>query len=158
MLAFNIDLSEVVSPPGGVWHTFNDFFIRELLPSARPIARPDDDAVLVSPADCRLAVFPTCLDATRVWIKGDAFTIRELLGEPGAHLVPLFASGSIIVARLAPQDYHRQVKLVLHMPTANPLTLLLLSCVDAGEQSNLSPTSAFCIVRFTYRTHIHILP
>ena len=42
------------------WPTFNAFFSRRLRPDARPIAAPDDGAVAVQPADCRLMVFRTC--------------------------------------------------------------------------------------------------
>jgi phosphatidylserine decarboxylase len=101
--AFNIDLSEVEVPPGG-FSTFNQFFTRALRPGARPIAAPEDDGVLVSPADCRLVVFPTVDAATAIWVKGEGFTLEALLGPQGANLAPLFVDGSFAVARLAPQD------------------------------------------------------
>lgn len=37
--------------PSG-WQTFNQFFARELNSGLRPIAKPEDNRVLVSPADC----------------------------------------------------------------------------------------------------------
>ena len=36
--------------------TFNEFFAREIKPESRPVACPDDDKVVVSPADCRCMV------------------------------------------------------------------------------------------------------
>ena len=105
--AFNIDLSEVEPPPPGGWRTFNDFFTRRLRDGARPVAAPGDPTVIVSPADCRLAVFSTVADATRLWVKGDAFTVAALLGPRGAALAPLLDGGPVAVARLAPQDYPR---------------------------------------------------
>jgi len=88
------------------YKTFNEFFYRELKPSARPIADPEDPKVLLSPADCRITCFPEMLDATKLWVKGEKFTIEGMLG-PRADLAPKFVSGSMVICRLAPQDYHR---------------------------------------------------
>jgi len=88
------------------YKTFNEFFYRQLKPEARPIAEPNDAKVLTSPADCRLMVFPEMLDATKLWVKGEHFTIENLLG-PRADLAPKFVSGAMVICRLAPQDYHR---------------------------------------------------
>ena len=56
--------------------SFNDFFYRRLKPSARPIEALDDPYRLVSAADCRLMVFATVHDATKIWIKGRDFSVR----------------------------------------------------------------------------------
>jgi phosphatidylserine decarboxylase len=61
--------------------------------------------VLSSPADCRLTVFPTVDLAKKYWIKGNGFTLAALLGSD--KLASQFEGGSIVIARLAPQDYHR---------------------------------------------------
>ena len=39
-----------------------------------------DDAAAVQPADCRLHVFEDACAATRIWIKGRGFSVRNLLG------------------------------------------------------------------------------
>ena len=58
-----------------------------------------------SVADSRTTVFPTIDLATKYWIKGYGFTLAKLLqSESVAHD---FDGGSIAIARLAPQDYHR---------------------------------------------------
>ena len=49
--------------------TFNEFFVRELKPDARPIAYMDDDSVAVCAADCRLTAFKSVDDSLRFWIK-----------------------------------------------------------------------------------------
>ncbi|KAM0713664.1 hypothetical protein Q7P37_010626 [Cladosporium fusiforme] len=98
-------LKDMAQPDPEKYATFNDFFAREINPSARPIAEPNDPLVISSPADCRLSVFPTTDQATKYWIKGYGFTLAKLLNsEP---LASTFNSGSIAIARLAPQDYHR---------------------------------------------------
>ena len=105
--SFNLQdsLSEMVEPDPTKYATFNDFFAREIKESARPIAQPDDEFTTSSPADCRLTAYPTIDLATKYWIKGSGFTISKLLQDPA--LASQFEFGSIVIARLAPQDYHR---------------------------------------------------
>lgn len=104
---FNLreSLHDLIEPDPTKYATFNQFFAREIKPSARPIANPDDPNIVSSPADCRLMVFPTIDLATRYWIKGYGFTLGKLL--QGDVLASQFDGGSITIARLAPQDYHR---------------------------------------------------
>lgn len=98
-------LYEMVQPDPSAYSTFNEFFAREIKESARPIAEPENDLVTSSPADCRLTAFPTVDLAKKYWIKGYGFTLEHLLGD--AELASQFDGGSIVIARLAPQDYHR---------------------------------------------------
>jgi len=63
------------------------------------------DLVVSSPADCRLTAFPTVDLATKYWIKGFGFTLSKLLNS--SSLAQDFDNGSLVIARLAPQDYHR---------------------------------------------------
>ena len=53
--------------------------------------------------------------ATKYWIKGFGFTLEKLLGS--AELAQTFTGGSIVIARLAPQDYHRW-----HAPVSGTVT------------------------------------
>jgi phosphatidylserine decarboxylase len=98
-------MNEMVEPDPDKYPTFNAFFAREIKESARPIAEPENNLVTSSPADCRLTVFPTVDLATKYWIKGQGFTIERLVGS--AELAQQFDGGSLCIARLAPQDYHR---------------------------------------------------
>eukprot|EP01130_Rhizamoeba_saxonica_P005464 TRINITY_DN2186_c0_g1_i3.p1 TRINITY_DN2186_c0_g1~~TRINITY_DN2186_c0_g1_i3.p1 ORF type:complete len:508 (-),score=105.00 TRINITY_DN2186_c0_g1_i3:369-1865(-) len=82
---------------------FNDFFIRKLRPGIRPI--DPDPTVAVSPADCRLNVYQTLDQAKEIWIKGKEFTLHNLL--ENEVLEQEFENCSLVIARLAPQDYHR---------------------------------------------------
>src|ERR1700753_4083278 len=81
---------------------FNEFFARELKDGMRPIDEAANDKVVSSPADCRLTAFPTIDLATKYWIKGFGFTPEKLLGS--AELAQQFDGGTIVIARLAPQD------------------------------------------------------
>jgi phosphatidylserine decarboxylase len=105
--SFNLQptLNEFVEPNPDAYPNFNAFFAREIKESARPIAEPENDLLTSSPADCRLTAFPTIDLATKYWIKGHGFTVEALLGD--ANLAAQFDGGSIVIARLAPQDYHR---------------------------------------------------
>jgi len=100
----NVDEME---KPLSEYKTFNEFFSRKLKAGARPIAEEKDGSVAVCPADCRMMVFKTVLDATKFWVKGNEFTLDRLFGSRAAELCPKFQGGSFVIARLAPQDYHR---------------------------------------------------
>lgn len=111
-------LSEMLEPDPKKYKTFNAFFAREIRESARPLAEPENDKVVSSPADCRITVFPTVDMATKYWIKGAGFTLPRLLGSDA--LAQKFDGGSIVIARLAPQDYHRW-----HAPTAGTVEKII---------------------------------
>ena len=111
----NLDDREFVKS-AYLFKTFNEFFMRALKPGARPLAPGDDVAVL--PADGRHLVFPNVDTAEGFYVKGEKFTLDELLGETHLPLGkrPLserFAGGSMVISRLCPVDYHRY-----HFPVA----------------------------------------
>lgn len=87
--------------------TFNEFFYRKLKPSARPVESPDDPWRLISAADCRLMVFETVSEATKLWIKGREFSVARLLGDAYRDEAERYVGGPLAIFRLAPQDYHR---------------------------------------------------
>jgi phosphatidylserine decarboxylase len=105
--AHKINMADYARSDPAQYATFNDFFTRTLRAGARPVASPGDAAVLVSPADCRLCAFPSAAEATGVWVKGEHFTLDALLGPGNADAAAILRGGQVLVARLAPQDYHR---------------------------------------------------
>lgn len=105
---YNVNTDEIVTPPEG-FRNFNEFFFRRLKPGARPIAEPEDARVAVCGADSRCVAFPQVSLATRFWIKGRHFNLNLLLGS--SDLAQRYAGGSLVIFRLAPQDYHR-----IHVP------------------------------------------
>ncbi|CAK9140467.1 unnamed protein product [Ilex paraguariensis] len=98
--------------------TFNEFFIRELKPGSRPIAFSECDDVAVCAADCRLMAFKTAEDSLRFWIKGRKFSIEGLLGKEVC--TSAFSNGTLVIFRLAPQDYHR-----FHFPVSGTVEKFL---------------------------------
>ena len=98
-------MAEMVKPDPDSYSCFNEFFAREIRPDARPVAEPENELITSSPADCRLTAFPTIDMATKYWVKGYGFSLEKLLGS--AELANVFDGGSMVIARLAPQDYHR---------------------------------------------------
>ncbi|XP_027362774.1 phosphatidylserine decarboxylase proenzyme 2-like isoform X2 [Abrus precatorius] len=99
-----INLAEVKYPLEH-FKTFNEFFIRELKPGSRPIASAERDDIAVCAADCRLMAFKSVNDCTRFWIKGRKFSVQGLLGKEMCSSA--FVDGTMVIFRLAPQDYHR---------------------------------------------------
>lgn len=104
---YSINLDELLQPDPSQYPNFNSFFFRKLKPGARPIAEPDNAAVISSCADCRLTVFSDVAEATKYWIKGDGFTLNRLLGDTNLADRSFPPGSSLAIFRLAPADYHR---------------------------------------------------
>lgn len=80
--------------------SFNDFFYRKLKPNARPI----NDG-FVSPGDGKMLAFESISDIHNFFVKGRKFTLKEFLGNK--ELAKKHKESSLIILRLAPNDYHR---------------------------------------------------
>ncbi|KAK3163073.1 hypothetical protein QOZ80_1BG0097270 [Eleusine coracana subsp. coracana] len=105
-----INMDEVKDPMES-FKTFNEFFIRSLKSDARPIAYDDQDGIATCAADSRLMAFSSVDESTRLWIKGRKFSIEGLLGKSVQSNA--LNNGSLVIFRLAPQDYHR-----FHVPVS----------------------------------------
>jgi phosphatidylserine decarboxylase len=108
IVRYNLDVDEFAKS-AMAFRSFNEFFFRALKPGVRPIAPGDNVAVL--PADGRHLVFPDVDAADGFYVKGEKFSLVELLGD--AALAESFAGGAMVISRLAPVDYHR-----FHFPCA----------------------------------------
>lgn len=95
----SIDMSESIKSVGE-FTSFNDFFYRKLKSEARPIENG-----FVSPGDGRLLAFENCSEVNDFFIKGRRFTLSEFLSDN--ELANRFKSASMLILRLAPNDYHR---------------------------------------------------
>ncbi|KAI9031443.1 phosphatidylserine decarboxylase-domain-containing protein [Hyaloraphidium curvatum] len=131
---YSIDVDEIAKPLSE-YANMNDFFSRGLKPGMRKLDSPGDPKVLVSAADCRLTCFPTVTEATKIWVKGTDFTVFQLLGGD-AKISKEFQDCTMVIHRLAPQDYHRwhcpvdgrvdkivPVRIPGHYYTVNPMAV-----------------------------------
>nr|MCR5475856.1 phosphatidylserine decarboxylase [Lachnospiraceae bacterium] len=135
--SWNLDKGWYESPEN--WHSFNDFFSRKLSGDvARPIAAPQDDSIVISPADSLpqglwkiddegLFHADPILREDGVTIKNSTYiSVEQLLGEKGAEYASLFHGGYLTHTYLNYDDYHRYhfpvsgtVEAVYTIPYAN---------------------------------------
>jgi phosphatidylserine decarboxylase len=97
--SLNIDMSESKKSVSE-FQTFNEFFFRELKPEARKIGEG-----LVSPGDGRVLAFEKISEVNSFFVKGKKFTLKEFLKDDV--LFKKHENSSMIIVRLAPNDYHR---------------------------------------------------
>jgi len=123
--ASNISNDEFESPPDG-FKSFNEYFIRDLKPGARPIDSVTNDAVVVSPADCVLNMIDNDITANeKIPLKGRmALNINELLGH--SEFAKQFIGGTAMACFLLPDSYHHY-----HSPLSG---MLVESREHVGEQ------------------------
>jgi len=101
---YDVAVDEVALSVPDDFASFNEFFIRELAPGARPI--DDDPTAIVSPADGKVSAAGT-INANNIFqAKGHEYTLDDLLAtdlqEAGS-----FVDGSFATIYLAPFNYHR---------------------------------------------------
>jgi phosphatidylserine decarboxylase len=99
---YGLDVSQFAEPAAS-FSSFNDFFVRRLKPSARPIAQADKDAIF--PADGRHMGFQDLSELEGVFVKGQSFDLKSLFGSVEA--AAPFEQGTLTISRLCPVDYHR---------------------------------------------------
>lgn len=99
---FSVDTSEFLEPVSS-YQSFNEFFYRRLRPEARPIAAGAKE--IIFPADGRHLFIPDLSSEQFLWAKGQCFDLATLLGDTA--LAERYRSGSALVSRLCPTDYHR---------------------------------------------------
>lgn len=93
--------------------SFNAFFTRRLKPGLRK-PQPEADAIAF-PADGRHLVIPDLSRQDYIHAKGQRLDLPALLGDSA--LAEKFASGSAVISRLCPVDYHRY-----HFPVSGRAT------------------------------------
>ena len=113
MRMYKVNLSEAQIQNPNRFDSFNEFFTRALLPSARPM--PADSSAMVSPVDGTLGQYGSITTGKIVQAKGQTFDVTELLGGRD-DLAAAFLGGQFATLYLAPYNYHR-----IHMPLAGVL-------------------------------------
>ncbi len=141
---YNINMKEVQKQE---FETFNDFFIRKLEKSARPI--DTGVFVVVSPADGKCLAYADIQNSDFI-IKGHRFNVFSFLED--TILARKYDDGSMIVIRLAPYDYHRfhfpvsgkvspVVKIKGYYYSVNPIALRKMAdifCMNKREYVTIS--------------------
>ena len=105
---YDVDANEFEDPVSS-YASFNDFFIRKLKPSSRPINSDENTAVF--PADGRHLGFQDVSCLKSVFTKGQSFDLPRLFGSSATSRP--FEKGAVVISRLCPLDYHR-----FHFPVA----------------------------------------
>ncbi|KAK6500938.1 hypothetical protein TWF506_003696 [Arthrobotrys conoides] len=136
---YHINMKEFTPSDINEYPTFEDFFVRKHAHGSRPIYEENDDSYAVVPADCRVVVYPSVHLAQKLWIKGQYFSIANLLGDPS--IAESFADGPVASFRLSPQDYHRY-----HAPVTGTVKWYKQF---SGEYYNVDP--------WNLRSHIDVL-
>ncbi len=131
---FQVDTTEFLQPVES-FQSFNDFFTRKLKP--RPIAHGNDVAIL--PADGRYLVYESVHLADGFLVKDHKFSLEELVHD--ATIAHKYLQGSMVIARLAPVDYHR-----FHFP---------INCKPEAPQE--VPGPLFSVNPIALKGNIHIL-
>ena len=106
---YNINVSECLNEDLKSYQTFNEFFIRQLKPEARPIAS-SDVARAVSPVDGTVGQAGPIQSGRLIQAKGIDYSLNGLLGGNNQNVAP-FANGIFACIYLSPANYHR-----IHMP------------------------------------------
>lgn len=82
------------------YNSFNEYFARE----KKPVELKKGDEIICSPADCRVIAFKSIDSAKQIWIKGNKFSVKELLR--GVKDVSQYENGALCICRLSPYDSH----------------------------------------------------
>ena len=101
---FDVDIADVKQDVPGDFATFNDFFIRELTPEARPI--DVSSTSIVSPVDGTVSVADSIRGDSIIQAKGIAYSLEDLLATDLAE-ADAYRDGTFATIYLAPYNYHR---------------------------------------------------
>lgn len=114
---YHVNMNEAKISDYRQFASFNDFFTRELKPSARPITSEKNN--MVSPADGCISEIGQIEKDQLLQAKGVYYSVRDLCGYDDA-LSEKFQNGSFLTVYLSPKDYHR-----FHMPIEGMLKKMI---------------------------------
>ena len=105
---YKVDMSDALHEELDDYITFNDFFVRALKPSARPLAIQEN--AIACPADGRVSECGEIMNGYMLQAKNQFFSVEDLIGGD-KNLAKMFMGGRFATIYLAPHNYHR-----IHMP------------------------------------------
>ena len=127
---YRVNMDEAKISDYKQFHTFNDFFTRELKVGARTL--PLEKNVVMSPVDGYVSECGAILQDQLFQAKGAYFNLRDLCGGDET-VASHFVNGSFLTAYLSPRDYHR-----FHLPVAGKLTQMIYV---PGKLFSVNPSS-----------------
>jgi phosphatidylserine decarboxylase len=110
---YDVNLDEVLLEVPDGFATFNDFFVRELEPGARPLA--DGADTVVSPVDGTVSFAGDIHGRALFQAKNIAYSLHDLLATD-LDQAARFVDGRFATIYLAPYNYHR-----VHAPVSGEL-------------------------------------
>lgn len=114
--------------------SWDDFFTREFRSAVRPVAEPEDGAIIVNA--CESAPYRIARHVKRhdkFWIKSQPYSIAHMLANDP--LAALFVGGTVYQAYLSPLSYHRW-----HSPVIGAVTK---AYVKDGTYFSEAPSEGF---------------
>ncbi len=95
------------SKPHWGWVSYNDFFHREILANARPVAEPGNAKAIVSANDGTMwQIYRGVKRSDQFWLKGQPYSLADMLNHDGAE-VERFVGGDVFQSFLSGANYHR---------------------------------------------------
>lgn len=128
---YNVNMDEALHSDPEHYKSFNEFFTRELKPTARPMCAAQNQLAL--PVDGAVSQLGDIKHDSIFQAKGHDYSLTTLLGGKPEVAAP-FKDGKFATIYLSPKDYHR-----IHMPLDGTLTDMLYV---PGELFSVSPLTA----------------
>ncbi|MBN4051057.1 MAG: phosphatidylserine decarboxylase [Alkaliphilus sp.] len=101
--SLRIEMSEAEREKTHEYKNFNDFFARKLKAEARPVCQ--NDISMISPVDGRLLAYENIDLYSEIEVKGERYKLLDIFQD--SEMASEFDSGTCVIARLSPIDYHR---------------------------------------------------
>lgn len=120
----------------------NEFFIRKVHPSLRPIA--EGDSVVVSPTDGVISEVGKIEDDSTFIIKGQEYSVKTLLADKNR--AKELAGGTYMVIYLSPKNYHR-----IHFPTSGEIDGSYVLGKYSYPVNNAGLTLGDTVLSYNYR-------
>lgn len=106
-----VDMSLYIHDPDkthGGFSSWNDFFTRRFKPGMRPVASPDDPAVVVNACESTPYDLQTNVKfSATFWIKTQPYSLGDIFGPEHAATAQRFVGGTVYQAFLSAYNYHR---------------------------------------------------
>lgn len=112
---YDVNMNEALEENPENYKCFNDFFIRQLKPGCRPLAKTD----LISPVDGCVSEIGDISKGMLLQAKNHYYSVEELLACDKKQSKQ-FENGRFATIYLSPKDYHR-----VHMPMQGTLTQMI---------------------------------